>query len=509
MKKKICVWINNNFGLLAVAKYFQNNEDCELYAIVDSNTGIDEIIKKQKLVTFKKIWYFDGAFVSNSVIDIEYMQSIEKKSNIVFSFIASIERLFYKEFNQYHNFTQSEILSILEQETKFFELILEENNFDIVLCSPIARHFQYLFYLLCKSRKILFLMFESVRFGNRYIVSEAPYFEMVKKFDSNLKNSKKLSSDEIKNFLDTFKPRKFLTDSKLIDKYKISKEEKLKALVQFPFVKNENEKKFSTYGRTKKNILLKGLGRAQLRKQKKREKYMDTEFLKKINKNEGYVYFPLHVEPEKALHLGAPFYTDQIAVIRNIAKFLPVEYKLFVKEHPGMEMRGWRDESFYEKIKEIPNVRLVHPSIKTKEIIENSSLVITIRGTSGIESIFYEKPSIVLVADFGYPLIPSIKILEKIDELPIAIRDSLKKNVKVSDLTNFINFIEENTVILDFTHYSYDIAHTFNYNIGYLNKPKFEISELENLFKKFNDMFEVLSKQFILKINQHQKIKNS
>ena len=509
MKKKICLWINNNFGLLAVAKYLQNHEDYELYAIIDSSTGIEEVIKNQKLVKFKKIWYFKGEYQSCSIIDFDYMKSIEKKSNITFSFIASIERLFYKKFNQYHDFTQSEILSILEQETRFFESILLEKKFDIVLCSPIVRHFQYLFYSLCKNRKILFLMFESVRFGNRYIVSDAPYFEIAKKIQENSVVSKKLNSEEIKKFLDTFKPRKFLADSKLSDKYKISKGKKLKALVQFPFIKNDNEEKFSTFGRTKKNILLKGLGRLQLRRQKKREQYMDSKFLKKINKDDNYVYFPLHVEPEKALHLGAPFYTDQIAVIQNIAKFLPVEYKLFVKEHPGMKMRGWREISFYEKIKEIPNVILVHPSIKTKEIIENSSLVITIRGTSGIESVFYEKPSIVLVADYGYPLIPSIKVLEKIDELPHAIKDSLKKNVKIYDLMNYINFIEENTVELDFTHYTYDVAYAFNYNIGYMEKPKFEISELENLFHKFDNMFKILSKEFVFKINQHQKNNNS
>ena len=88
---------------------------------------------------------------------------------------------------------------------------------------------------------------------------------------------------------------------------------------------------------------------------------MNSNFLTNISKNQKYVYFPLHVEPEKVLHLGAPLYTDQIAIIRNIAKYLPIDYILYVKEHPGMENEGWRDPKYFEKIKEIQNVQLIHP----------------------------------------------------------------------------------------------------------------------------------------------------
>ena len=44
------------------------------------------------------------------------------------------------------------------------------------------------------------------------------------------------------------------------------------------------------------------------------------------------------------------FYTNQIEIIRHIAKSLPIGYKLCVKEHPAMNTRGWRSVSDYKEI---------------------------------------------------------------------------------------------------------------------------------------------------------------
>lgn len=74
-----------------------------------------------------------------------------------------------------------------------------------------------------------------------------------------------------------------------------------------------------------------------------------------INKNfhqditdKKIIYFPLQVEPDRNLLLGAPDFTDQINSVIQIAKSLPVGYKLYVKEHPGQN-RTWREISYYKK----------------------------------------------------------------------------------------------------------------------------------------------------------------
>ena len=70
-----------------------------------------------------------------------------------------------------------------------------------------------------------------------------------------------------------------------------------------------------------------------------------------------------------------------IKVITNIAESLPNGYNLYVKEHPNMVVREWRSISAYKQIMSLPNVTLIHPTVKSQDIIKKSSLVISIFGT--------------------------------------------------------------------------------------------------------------------------------
>ena len=61
------------------------------------------------------------------------------------------------------------------------------------------------------------------------------------------------------------------------------------------------------------------------------------------------VYFPLHVQPEYTTDVRAPFYTNQFAIVENIAKSIPIGYRVVVKEHPGM--KGERTFSYYRQFR--------------------------------------------------------------------------------------------------------------------------------------------------------------
>ena len=52
---------------------------------------------------------------------------------------------------------------------------------------------------------------------------------------------------------------------------------------------------------------------------------------------------------ERSLLITAPYFVNQIEVIRNIAKSLPINFKLFVKEHPLQYARGWRSSNKYNE----------------------------------------------------------------------------------------------------------------------------------------------------------------
>ena len=103
-----------------------------------------------------------------------------------------------------------------------------------------------------------------------------------------------------------------------------------------------------------------------------------------------------------------------------------------------MIFRGWRKIKFYENICDLPNVRLIHPSVNPKELIEKSSAVITISGTTGLEAVVHGKPAIVF-ADVIYDSISSVHRVKEIEKLPELIKQCLIEKVDMEEVTKFFN----------------------------------------------------------------------
>ena len=232
--------------------------------------------------------------------------------------------------------------------------------------------------------------------------------------------------------------------------------------------------------------------------------FIDRNLEKTINKHEKFVFFPLALQPERGIEIVAPFYVNQAEVITNIAKSLPVGYKLYVKEHPSMRFRHWRDISYYKKILNLPNVELLHPSFNTKIILENCELVITISGSLGLEAALYKKPSIVF-SDVNYSSIPSVHRLSDWEELPNAIRESLKKEVKLSDVNEFINLLERNSFPFDIFGFNSKVAERFLHG-GFMVSNEISMKYLDSFIEENRESFEILAAEHVKKINQYKKL---
>lgn len=105
-----------------------------------------------------------------------------------------------------------------------------------------------------------------------------------------------------------------------------------------------------------------------------------------------YVYFPLHVQPEYTVDVRAPFVSNQVALIENLARSVPLGYRVVVKEHPAGA--GDRPLEFYRQLRSLYNVWLASPRVDSHRLIENAALVATITGTAAWEAVLYEKPVI-------------------------------------------------------------------------------------------------------------------
>ena len=499
MKDKIIFWLDGDITSFGIAKFLQEKYASEFFAIVDVTDRVKKFFEEQKLVKFEKTWYYHDHVLPKTIMDLEYLSNFEKKYHLNLWLLALNERLFYR-FNYFYKFTRNEILSILEQECKMFETILDEVKPDFLIMKTTDMHHNQIFYQMCRSKGIKVMMLEQSRFGHKCLVTQErdkiDYVSSLMDLESTNKTigdlQDFLKANNLSAQLNTY-TTKFIT----------SKWEKIKAALNFLFVStNTNIKTHYTYfGRTKFKVLKKSL--TDLIVEKYREIFISKNLKKEIDDKTPFVYFPLHQEPERVLLIGSPFYTNQIETVRHIAKSLPSDYKLFVKEHPTQTIRGWREISFYKEILEIPNVELLHPSVSSEQIMKKCSLVITVGGTAGLEAAFYQKPSIIF-ADMGYGVLPSVHRIKSVTELPDAIRISLQKTVNLNDLGKYVDIVEKNSFEFDHTGFQIEYSNYFYYG-GHLADVEIPEEKMKSFLEEHRSILEQITSEYIKKIKQHKE----
>ncbi|MGH8370924.1 MAG: hypothetical protein ACRESC_08070, partial [Gammaproteobacteria bacterium] len=118
-----------------------------------------------------------------------------------------------------------------------------------------------------------------------------------------------------------------------------------------------------------------------------------------------YLLYPLHYHPEASTSILAGTYLDEYEVIRNIAFNLPAGVRLYVKDH--ISGFGLADDSFYESLVRLPNVRLLAPDLPTKDLIRKSLAVMTLTSTVGYEALLLGK-RVFLYGRVFYELHPDV-----------------------------------------------------------------------------------------------------
>lgn len=166
-----------------------------------------------------------------------------------------------------------------------------------------------------------------------------------------------------------------------------------------------------------------------------------------VDPSESYAFFPLHYEPELALMMYAPYFSDQLWLVKNIAQSLPLHFKLYIKEHPAM--LTLRDPVFYRELRKIPNVKLLDPKLNSIPIIKYAKLITVITSTVGWEGAFFKKP----VITFGSILFNTLSMVRRckaIEDLPWMIKEALERHEHREDeLLDLISVILEHSFDVD------------------------------------------------------------
>lgn len=110
-------------------------------------------------------------------------------------------------------------------------------------------------------------------------------------------------------------------------------------------------------------------------------------------KGRPYVYLPFQKEPEQALLMAAPEFTDQLAIAIEISRQLPAGVLLAISEHPyGI---GRRPADYYAQLAALPNVVFFSFEEPPLARIAGSLLTATISGTAAFEAAAMGKPAMV------------------------------------------------------------------------------------------------------------------
>ena len=499
MGDKIIFWLNAYMLFFGLAHNLQNRYDCELYALIDITNRTKKFFENQDLIKFKQTWFLHDHLQKNEKIDIDYLNNFEKKYSINLWQLGINERIFY-QYNDFYQFSQNEILSILQKECKLYESILDKIKPDFLITSETALHQQHLFYEICRKKGIKVLMLNQSKLAYKCIISQELHKLDSMPLLSDI-TSKGRTFDELLNILTSKDNSQQL---KLFEKnFGGTTSSKVKAASDY-FLKSDNSNMkthFSYYGRNKSKVLVDYISKSL--KTKKRKSFIDKNLEFEIHAAEKYILFTLHQEPERSLLIAAPFYTHQLEVIRHIAKSIPPGYLLYVKEHFSQSLREWREISYYKEILKIPNVRLYHPTANIQKLIENSSLVMSIGGTVSFEAAFYQKPSIIM-SDMGFSVLPSIQKINSLEELPLKIRDGLGMKINSDDLDKYLSILEEHSFELDLKEYEITEANFFRHG-GNFHDTEITDEKMQLFLENSKTFFEILTNKYIEKIQKFKE----
>ena len=203
---------------------------------------------------------------------------------------------------------------------------------------------------------------------------------------------------------------------------------------------------------------------------------------------------PLHLIPESSTLVKSPMFQDELFLIKSISKSIPINWKLYVKEHP--DMLGERPISFYNEVRRIYNVRLIKLDYynDSRPLILKSKGVITIAGSTALEAAMLGKPSVVFAHSF-HNIINSIHVVKSINELEMIFYKFKNYEENASDKKSCAAYLKTTK---DFGR-QIDIKKTIRLSAQKIAKNDLSLNEEKELNKLIDGLYSLYSD--IIKIN--------
>ena len=384
------------------------DEEIKIETIDDYRKQVEEILNKLDNTEQEKLFLNKEKYYNKN-----FSALISQERYIERGHIHTID---YKIFHKNQLLNREKKFEYIFQNLSIFEKILDNIKPELIFS------FQRLIYLdlVCEKRAVKYLNFAPAKFKKLYfvcdeyrnnssILSKSIKDNLTSNLDENYDESSfdqiwygKSNQDFIYSITSTFKRIVVLI---------------IKSMKHF-IIKKIYKNQINRVG-LMVWILNEIKGYFNFRKYKNLSKNFDQ--IKKLN----YIYFPLHMEPEKVLQSFALEFNNSLEIISWISKSLPSNYYLVLKEHP--KAFSMRDTKFYDKIASISNVLLVNQDSNSWDLIRNSSFVAGINGTSILESVYLKKRVICYVDKMFFNNFTSISYCSNYEDTKLRISDYINK----------------------------------------------------------------------------------
>lgn len=151
-----------------------------------------------------------------------------------------------------------------------------------------------------------------------------------------------------------------------------------------------------------------------------------------------FALYALHTQPESSIDVVGSYFSDQIHLVRTIARSLPATHELYVKVHPT-DVDG-REPAFYHQLAAIPGVRLIDHRVDSWDLLQRTSLLFALTGTIAYEAGLLGRPAIVFARNF-FNRLPTVHYCSSPPDLPALIDRILSQELPVNLEEQQIEFL--------------------------------------------------------------------
>lgn len=426
-------------------------------------------LKQQKDVQYQSLLLDEDvhARYKQEPLDLNYIKQLEAEYGLpnLWAYIALDRIVMFNQLVREYpyntpQYTHEEMMRIFQVKARALIEFVEREKPDVMVYSALGVMGGYFLNHLAKKKGIKTLGILPACTASRQVISEdyAHFTDVEKIFKANLAGRVSPAWEEAKAFLDRFRanPAPYnpnikvaFGNSKRAEQFKFLRPANLAASISWfwqiirHYLKTRHHQDYSDEMHPWYYLV-------DHVKRKVRNLIGINDLYDAFDPDVDFAFYPLHMEPEIALLMHAPFFTNQLELIRTIARSLPLHYKLYVKEHPYMA--GFRPRRFYKELKKIPNVKLMPSHLPSGVILPKTKLITTIISSAAWEGLLLKKP----VITFGDQFFNALSMTKKCttpEQLPYLIKAQLE-NFKFdeAELMAYLAALFEDTVQIDLPH---------------------------------------------------------